>query len=102
MWYELVDGKLKKLPPNTFPSNIPANKFQLIDIVDGVKISTVFLGLDHNLSGNGPPKVFETMVFGGKYDSYQERYSSLFKATIGHKRTVFKVAGGLSGIFKRL
>ena len=28
-------------------------------------ISTVFLGLDHNL-GDGPPLLFETLVFGGE------------------------------------
>ncbi len=26
-------------------------------------ISTVFLGIDHNFSGNGPPILWETMVF---------------------------------------
>jgi hypothetical protein len=27
-------------------------------------VSTVFLGLDHNFGMNGPPILFETMVFG--------------------------------------
>ena len=31
-------------------------------------VSTVFLGLDHNLSGSGPPVLWETMVFGGVLD----------------------------------
>ncbi len=31
--------------------------------IPGGYVSTVFLGLDHNFSGNGPPLVFETMVF---------------------------------------
>lgn len=30
--------------------------------VDGMEISTVFLGLDHAFGG-GPPELFETMVF---------------------------------------
>jgi hypothetical protein len=30
----------------------------------GLEVSTVFLGLDHNM-GDGPPQLFETMVFDG-------------------------------------
>ena len=29
-----------------------------------ITISTVFLGMDHNLMGRGPPVLWETMVFG--------------------------------------
>ncbi len=32
--------------------------------VNGYKVSTVFLGLDHNWSLKGPPVLWETMVFG--------------------------------------
>ena len=39
------------------------------------KISTVFLGLDHNFSKSGPPVLWETMVFGGLLDQEQERCS---------------------------
>ncbi len=42
------------------------------DEFEGVVVSTVFLGLDHNFFGDGPPLLFETMVFtdiegGGRY-----------------------------------
>jgi hypothetical protein len=38
-------------------------------IEDGnIGISTVFLGLDHRHFGDGPPLLFETMVFGGSRD----------------------------------
>lgn len=30
---------------------------------NGVRVSTVFLGLDHNFLGEGPPHVFESMAF---------------------------------------
>ena len=30
---------------------------------NGKLVSTVFMGLDHNFCGEGPPLVFETMVF---------------------------------------
>lgn len=49
-----------------------------------VKISTVFIGLDHNM-GNGPPRLFETMVFGGRFDMEVERYPTEKLALRGHK-----------------
>ena len=48
-----------------------------------VKVSTVFLGMDHSW-GNGPPLIFETMIFGGKHDMDQERYSTYSEAKRGH------------------
>lgn len=33
------------------------------DTVRGYRISTIFLGLDHNFSGKGSPILWETMVF---------------------------------------
>lgn len=53
-----------------------------------VRVSTVFLGLDHRFGDNGPPLVFETMIFGGPQDSYQERYSTWEEAEAGHDRAV--------------
>lgn len=38
-------------------------------------VSTVFLGLDHNHFDEGPPIIWETMVFGGKLDQEQDRCS---------------------------
>lgn len=52
---------------------------------DGVKVSTVFLGLDHRFGGNGPPLVFETMIFGGENDGEQDRYSTKAEALTGHE-----------------
>jgi hypothetical protein len=52
----------------------------------GVRVSTVFLGLDHRWGGDGPPLVFETMIFGGPYDQYQDRHSSWDDAVLGHRR----------------
>ena len=57
----------------------------------GISVSTVFLGLDHRWFGDGPPLVFETMVFGGEFDHEQERYGSWAAAEAGHKRWVKKV-----------
>jgi hypothetical protein len=51
-------------------------------------VSTVFLGLDHRYQGEGPPVLWETMIFGGKHDQYQERYTSCAAAVEGHQRAV--------------
>lgn len=55
------------------------------EFVGGVLVSTVFLGFDHGW-GDELPCLFETMVFGGQHDMYQERYSTFDEAEEGHKR----------------
>ena len=47
------------------------------DTIGDATISTVFLGIDHNF-GEGEPLLFETMIFGGQHDQYQERYPGAF------------------------
>lgn len=53
-----------------------------------VIVSTVFLGLDHRFGTEGPPLLFETMVFGGPLDQEQDRYSTWDEAEIGHAQMV--------------
>lgn len=53
-----------------------------------VYVSTVFLGLDHNFWDDGPPILFETMIFGGLCDDYQRRYSTWDEAITGHRATL--------------
>lgn len=65
------------------------------DEVDGVKISTVFLGLDHGF-GMGPPQWFETMVFGGACAGDCERYATWDEAAAGHRDTVDAIRAGRS------
>lgn len=47
-------------------------------------VSTVFLGIDHRFDMKGKPILYETMIFGGKDDGYQKRYTSREEASIGH------------------
>lgn len=52
------------------------------------RVSTVWLGLDHRFSGNGPPLIFETMTFTDDNDNLGNRvwrYSTITKARMGHK-----------------
>lgn len=59
--------------------------------VRGVCVSTVFLGLDHGW-GDGPPILFETMVFGGFFHDYQRRYATYEDADAGHREALRRVA----------
>ena len=59
---------------------------------NGKWVSTVWLGLDHSF-GEGPPLIFETMVFpkkGDYGDLDMERYSTEEKSKIGHTKMVKK------------
>ncbi len=53
-----------------------------------VLVSTVFLGLDHNHRSENDPILFETMIFGGKYDNAQWRYRTLEAAKVHHDQVV--------------
>ncbi len=61
-------------------------------LVDGIRVSTVWLGLDHNFGRVGPPLIFETMMFDWKDDNrgqdFQWRYSTLEQAQAGHANAV--------------
>lgn len=58
--------------------------------IDNVRVSTVFLGMDHSW-GAGTPLLFETMLFGvdGELDTdIQDRYSTYEEAEKGHEKMV--------------
>ena len=63
-------------------------------IIGEIRISTVFMGLDHRFSGEGPPILFETMVFGGKLDQFQDRCCTWDEAEAMHADAVRQVRGG--------
>lgn len=69
-WFEAADRIVKK-------TQLPGN----------ILVSTVFLGTNHAYFG-GEPVLFETMIFGGEHDEYQERYSTWEEAESGHKRAI--------------
>jgi len=64
-----------------------ANRKVASDHIGDILISTVFLGLDHSY-GSGPPLLFETMIFGGPHDQYQERYTTWEEAEAGHAKAL--------------
>jgi hypothetical protein len=70
------------------------------EVAPGVEVSTVFLGIDHNHSGKGPPILFETMTFDDYGGGDQWRYSTWDEAVAGHNAAVAilraKVVKGLA------
>jgi hypothetical protein len=62
------------------------------EITKGVVVSTVFLGVDrrNHFLKEGPPLLFETMIFGGQLDMRLWYYASWDDAETGHKMAVSK------------
>lgn len=57
-------------------------------VAPGIEVSTVFLGLDHNHWGKGPPLLFETMTFDDYGGGEQWRWSTWEEAATGHEAAV--------------
>jgi hypothetical protein len=78
--------------------------------INGVTVSTVFLMMDHNFFGDGPPILFETMVFNHPFtgdnpipEGFENlrRYRTWEEAKRGHdemvalvRRAFIRVVGG--------
>ncbi len=60
-----------------------------------VRVSTVFLGLDHNFMG-GEPVLYETLIFDGALDMEQRRYHTHAEAEAGHAQMVALVEAALA------
>jgi len=87
--------------------------------VRGWKVSTVWLGLNHSHTFEGPPVIFETMIFAPKdasigredwedagdafgtapadLDQYQDRYATEEAAQAGHDRALAAMVHQLGG-----
>lgn len=58
-----------------------------------IRVSTVYVGVDHSYGLGGPPILWETMIFGGPHDGYQNRYASADAARAGHELAVLIAEG---------
>lgn len=95
----ILEGRTPVLEPDVFKWGKwfeTANRYVAeTQISDNIRVSTVFLGLNHNF-GEGIPILFETMVFGGELDQEVERYSTWTQAEQGHKRWVIKTKAAIA------
>lgn len=66
--------------------------------ISDTNVSTVFFGIDHNFCFDDlvthRPILFESMVFGGRLNGFQWRYSTLGEAKQGHYALVEAVREG--------
>ena len=60
------------------------------DMIGDCHISTVWFGLNNSFYKTKAPIIFETMIFGGKFEeeNYMETYCTEEEALKGHKRAV--------------
>lgn len=90
----ILNGKKPVLEPNIMKwgkwfQDTP-NRTVKKSNVGNVKVSTVFLGVDHGYDGK-EPVLFETMVFGGSMDEEMLRYKTWEDALYGHNQMVESV-----------
>jgi hypothetical protein len=80
-WFETANRRVNRTDPA-----------KDLDELGPACVSTVFLGIDHNLDGQGPPVLWETKVFGGPLNQEADRCSgSREQAEAMHARMVERV-----------
>lgn len=93
IFYILKDGKPVSVAARKWAAWFETSAQERViarDVVrKDVAVSTVFLGIDHGVHGEGV--LWGTMVFGGTYDELQKRYTSREDAIQGHAEIVRRV-----------
>jgi len=99
-WYKLnEDHTTEALPKGEYPLNgefTASSKHVGDETIDGQRVSTVFLHLDHNWDPEGKPVLFETMIFGGEYNEEMWRYCTWDEAKAGHDKVVHCLKHGIN------
>jgi hypothetical protein len=101
-WYDKDGSLLDVATANELLGDAEYKRVGLTEVASGDRslvhiVSTVWLGLDH-AHGDGPPILFETMVFGeGSWTEQDcQRYTTELEARIGHTEMVALVAATVS------
>ena len=92
MWY-ILNKNNKPIPKPALEASMWLDKNDhrrtvKRDEIGDILVSTVFLGLDHAWLNEQTPVLWETMIFGGEHDQYQERYTSYEDALEGHEKAL--------------
>lgn len=82
-WMEVTDER--RIMARTQVERVPGEEI--------TTVSTVFLGIDHNFGEEGPPLLFETLIFGGPHAGDMWRYATKADALVGHEKAVAHVNG---------
>lgn len=103
IWYILDENNIPVLCGDTTayiswreanPQSMRVDETRIGDVC----ISTVFLGLDHSYTPGAMPVLFETMIFGGTHDQYQDRCCTWEEAKAMHRKAVNMVVQRLTVI----
>lgn len=86
--YYVLDGKTAKVATRDewaqwLKDSRDKKRIASTEYGDDIRVSTVFLGLNHAW-GDGPPMIFETMIFGGEHSDDQVRCSTYEEAEAQH------------------
>ena len=99
-WY-ILDNNHKPVPADVslasqWIDDNPNRRIVKQEYIDDIHVSTVFLGLDHGMpwDKDKTPVLWETMIFGGEHDEYQNRYTSYQDALEGHQKALNLVNTG--------
>ena len=100
-WYKLnEDHTTEPYPEGEYPLNgefTSRSKHVGDETINGQRVSTVFLDLDHNFMFEDPrPVLFETMIFDGEYSGEMWRYCTWDEAKEGHDRIVNCLKQGIN------
>lgn len=92
-WYARDGSEITMEQWSALLGNLEYQRVALTLFGEDIRVSTVWLGLDHSwgrfLTDAEPiPIIFETMVFGGSMDQEQWRYPTEAAALDGHARMV--------------
>jgi hypothetical protein len=105
-YYKLDENK-NPVPCSTYEFTMQQEQFEKFKRVAKTQlgpytVSTVFLSIDHNWGGKGPPVLFETMIWSdkqtdklGEFFNFQTRYCTWEEAIAGHESIVAMVNEGL-------
>jgi len=101
--FYLLEGKdpVKCEDMKQWAMEINNQRIVLQTYIGKVFVSTVFLGIDHSYDGS-VPILFETMIFRGKHDNYQKRYSTWDEAVKGHEEACELVSIEHTSLFEPL
>lgn len=94
--YYVLDENRQPVPADVDSWAKRRKRVALTELSGGIRVSTVFLGLDHSFSDEGPPILFETLVFEGPLDGHMLRYATWAAAKIGHARIVDEVRAAIA------
>jgi hypothetical protein len=76
-------------------SDLSYKHIAITPVGEDTEVSTVWMGIDHNFFGEGPPLIFETQIFGGDLDGYIWRWPNIDAARAGHDQVVAQVQEGV-------